>query len=282
MESEEDVEKRGAMENRIVKISHMWDDSDVEWKTWLIPIFVGINVIIFLVTLFINNCPSHGGSRGCVASFLGRFSFEPLHYNPLLGPGPHALMKMGAINWSVIVEHHQRWRLITSIWLHSGLIHILFNMLTLLFIGIRLEQQFGFLRIGIIYLVAGIGGNITSCLFYPSHISVGPTSALLGLIGAMYSELITNWTLYTNKGMAVCTISLMFVINLLLTVVPHPHNGGPLGGFAVGILLGFMLLPRPHIGWFTRRFPSDLGSKTKFKPYQYVLGITSLVLLVIG
>ncbi|KNA17090.1 hypothetical protein SOVF_083290 [Spinacia oleracea] len=211
MESDDDVERRGAVVEDgggITKISHMWDDSDVEWKTWLIPIFVGINVVFFLVTLFINNCPSHNNGGG--------------------GGGG------------------------------------------------------GGVRIGIIYLIAGIGGNIASCLFYPTHISVGPSCALLGLIGAMFSELLTNWTLYVNKVAAVFTLSFMFVINLLLTLVPHPHNAGPIGGFAVGFLLGFILLPRPHIGWFTRRFPSSVSSKTKFKPYQYALGITSLALLIIG
>ncbi|KAL2920624.1 RHOMBOID-like protein 2, partial [Bienertia sinuspersici] len=284
--SDEDVERRrGLKDIGLAKLSQMWDDSDIEWKTWLIPIFVGINVVIFLITMFINNCPSHDkeylNGRSCVSRFLGRFSFEPLHFNPLFGPGPHALMKMGAINLPVIAHYHQVWRLITSIWLHTGIVHLLVNMLSLLFVGIRLEQQFGFLRVGIIYLIAGFGGNIVQCLFYSKHISVGASCALLGLIGAMFAELLTNWTLYTNKVAAICTLLFMFAINLIITIVPRPHNGGPIGGFVVGFLLGFIVLPRPHIGWFTRRLPSDISPRSKFTSYQYVLGITSLVLLII-
>jgi membrane associated rhomboid family serine protease len=55
-----------------------------------------------------------------------------------------SLGKMGALDWNKVVHQHQGWRLVSCIWLHAGLIHLLVNMLSLLFIGIRLEQQFGF------------------------------------------------------------------------------------------------------------------------------------------
>lgn len=51
---------------------------------------------------------------------------------------------MGGLNWEKVVHRHQGWRLISCIWLHAGLLHLLANMLSLVFIGIRLEQNFGF------------------------------------------------------------------------------------------------------------------------------------------
>ena len=51
---------------------------------------------------------------------------------------------MGALEVSKVVHGHQAWRLISCIWLHAGVFHILANMLSLVFIGIRLEQEFGF------------------------------------------------------------------------------------------------------------------------------------------
>lgn len=54
-------------------------------------------------------------------------------------------------------------------------------------------------RIGAIYLLSGFGGSILSSLFMRNSISVGASGALFGLLGAMLSELITNWTIYTNK-----------------------------------------------------------------------------------
>ena len=54
------------------------------------------------------------------------------------------LEKMGALEVNKVVHEHQAWRLLSCIWLHAGLFHVLANMLSLLFIGIRLEQEFGF------------------------------------------------------------------------------------------------------------------------------------------
>lgn len=54
-------------------------------------------------------------------------------------------------------------------------------------------------RVGVIYLLSGIGGSIMSSLFIQSNISVGASGALFGLLGAMLSELLTNWTIYANK-----------------------------------------------------------------------------------
>lgn len=51
---------------------------------------------------------------------------------------------MGALDVGKVVNEHQGWRLITCIWLHGGVFHLLANMLSLLVIGIRLEQEFGF------------------------------------------------------------------------------------------------------------------------------------------
>jgi membrane associated rhomboid family serine protease len=53
------------------------------------------------------------------------------------------LVKLGALDSSRVVHNHQGWRLITCIWLHAGVFHILANMLSLLFIGVKLEQEFG-------------------------------------------------------------------------------------------------------------------------------------------
>jgi membrane associated rhomboid family serine protease len=51
---------------------------------------------------------------------------------------------MGALETSKIAKDHEWYRLITCIWLHAGVVHILANMLSLLLIGIRLEKEFGF------------------------------------------------------------------------------------------------------------------------------------------
>lgn len=54
-------------------------------------------------------------------------------------------------------------------------------------------------RIGPLYVISGFGGSLLSALFIQTSISVGASGALFGLLGAMLSELITNWTIYANK-----------------------------------------------------------------------------------
>lgn len=54
------------------------------------------------------------------------------------------LEKMGALDVTKVVHQHEGWRLITCMWLHGGVFHLLANMLSLLVIGIRLEREFGY------------------------------------------------------------------------------------------------------------------------------------------
>ena len=55
------------------------------------------------------------------------------------------------------------------------------------------------MRVGIVYLVSAFGGSVLSALFNQNGVSVGASGALFGLLGAMLSELITNWTIYASK-----------------------------------------------------------------------------------
>ncbi|KAK6152457.1 hypothetical protein DH2020_015092 [Rehmannia glutinosa] len=215
-----------------------------KWFPWLIPSFVVVNIVMFIITMYVNNCPKN--SISCVAGFLGRFSFQPFKENPLLGPSSSALEKMGALDVGKVVDEHEGWRLITCMWLHGGVFHLLANMLSLIVIGIRLEQEFGFVRIGLLYLISGFGGSLLSALFIQSNISVGASGALFGLLGGMLSELITNWTIYANKVAALLTL----------------------------------------FGWVNQRYaPSgytSISANPKFKVYQCVLWGLSLILLIVG
>lgn len=56
------------------------------WFPWLVPTFVFANIVLFIVTMYVNDCPKNSFNGSCVGSFLGRFSFQPLKENPLFGP----------------------------------------------------------------------------------------------------------------------------------------------------------------------------------------------------
>ncbi|TYI52572.1 hypothetical protein E1A91_D12G257900v1 [Gossypium mustelinum] len=243
------------------------------WIPWLLPTIVLANIIIFVLMMYTNNCPKNNkGSKGkCVARYLGRFSFQPSKENPLFGPSSNTMDKWGALQF------------ITCLWLHGGLIHLFANVLSFVFIGIRHEQQFGYVRVGVIYLLSGFGGGILSSLFMQHTTTVGASGALFGLIGAMCSEFLTNWTIYTYKVTAVITFIAIIVLNLAVGVLPHIDNFANIGGFFTGFLLGFVLLFRPQSGWINPQHrPAGAAVIPKYKPYQYLFCVIAVLLLIVG
>ncbi|KAI5059240.1 hypothetical protein GOP47_0025559 [Adiantum capillus-veneris] len=248
----------------------------------LVPLLVVVNVVMFFITMYINNCPHNTVDDKCIAKFLRRLSFQPLSENPLLGPSTYTLQKLGALNVNKVVHEHQGWRLITCIWLHAGIIHLLVNMLSLLFIGIKLEQEFGFLRIGIVYLVSGLGGSLLSSLFLRNNISVGASGALFGLLGAMLAELLTNWSMYSNKCAALITLVLVVAVNLAIGILPYVDNFAHIGGFISGFLAGFVLLLKPQAGDMPYSNEDGFPFRRRHKLYQYILCVIALITLIAG
>ncbi|VFR03315.1 unnamed protein product [Cuscuta campestris] len=257
-----------------------------KWFPWLVPLIILANIALFAYAMYANNCPQN--SDKCFgASFLGPFAFQSLRENPLLGPSADTLRKLGALDvGKVVVEEHQVWRLMSCMWLHAGVFHVAANMVSLLFVGIRLEQEFGFVKIGLLYTLSGIGGSLASALFVRTAISVGASGALFGLLGAMLSELLTNWSIYENKVATLLTLIVIILINLGVGILPHVDNFAHLGGFVTGFLLGFILLIRPQFGYVSRKnappgyfLPSR---KAKHKIYQCILLILALILLILG
>lgn len=59
-----------------------------KWFPWLIPSFVIADTVLFIITMYVNDCPKN--SVSCIATFLGRLSFQPFKENPLLGPSSSA------------------------------------------------------------------------------------------------------------------------------------------------------------------------------------------------
>lgn len=255
-----------------------------KWFPWLIPTIVIANTVMFIITMYVNNCPKY--SFSCLAPSLGRFAFQRFKENPLLGPSATTLDKLGALVMDKIVHRHQGWRLISCIWLHGGVFHLLANMLGLLVIGIRMEREFGFVRIGLLYVIAGLGGSVMSGLFVRSNISVGASGAVFGLLGAMLSELIINWTIYSDKVASLLMLILIVAVNLGVGILPHVDNFAHIGGFTSGFFLGFVFLVRPQFGWVSQKYmpPGNVpdATRTKYKLYQCALWIISLVVLIVG
>ncbi|KAH7565053.1 hypothetical protein ACOSQ2_021169 [Xanthoceras sorbifolium] len=261
------------------------------WCSWLMPLIFLACAALFIYSMYVNDCPSHTNQpENCfLYPPFGRFSFQPMLENPLLGPSTQTLRDLGGLDRSLVVENGEKWRLFSCLWLHAGVIHLLANMMSLLLTGIRLEQEFGFLRIGVLYVFSGFGGSILSCLHQDETkptISVGASGALFGLLGSMLSELITNWTIYINKCVALTCLLFIIALNLALGFLPRVDNSAHIGGFLAGFFLGFIVLIRPQYGYVSRKYiPAGYDvkkKKTKFKLYQHVLWVVALLILIAG
>jgi len=92
-------------------------------------------------------------------------------------PGFTNLLLLNQLSWI------QPWRFLTSIFIHGGIIHLLFNLFALLLFGSILEKQISGKRFLIVFFISGILANLISINFYNS--SLGASGAIFGILGAL-------------------------------------------------------------------------------------------------
>jgi membrane associated rhomboid family serine protease len=154
----------------------------------------------------------------------------------LLDAGSRTLTEMLALNGPDVASG-EWWRLITSGFLHYGLIHLGFNMLILYQLGTMLEPALGRVRFTVLYLVALLGGAFGALLLDPDAYTAGASGAVYGLMGAAFLGMRRRGVDPMQSG-----IGGLLVINLLLTfVIPGISIGGHLGGLAAGAGAGAVL-----------------------------------------
>jgi membrane associated rhomboid family serine protease len=123
------------------------------------------------------------------------------------------------------------WRLVTAMFLHASVVHILFNMLALLWIGSPVEQYLGRARYLGLYFVSGIAGSAGALLQTPG-VTVGASGAIFGILGAM---LIIEWQVTGRlAGNAMTWILINLVISFSFSGISW---GGHVGGLIGGILI---------------------------------------------
>ncbi|KAM7253346.1 hypothetical protein ACFE04_025964 [Oxalis oulophora] len=243
--------------------------------TWVISVFALLHIVAFVATMVGNRC--WNDSQTTVASRRS-FGFQPISENPLLGPSASTLDQMGAVRKELLVENHQTWRLFTSPLLHAGAIHLIINLVSVILIGILLEQEFGPLRIGLIYVLSALVGSFTSALFVRNSPAVTSSGALFGLLGAMLSWVVQNWNVYNNKLLALAFPLIVSTINFLLGLLPYVDNFSNIGGFISGFLLGFVLFLTPDLQQVGEYEYVAKKSIFKLKLDRPVLRIVSLTL----
>jgi rhomboid protease GluP len=180
------------------------------------PILAAVNVIIFLVLAGMN------------LSFSD-FSIQSIYW-------------LGA-NYSPWVEAGQWWRFVSSMFLHFGIMHLLFNSVSLLYLGRILEPNIGSIPFTIIYFVTGIAGSFASFTFNKDVYSAGASGAIFGLFGVFLAVLLSNIIRKDIRDEWLKSIGAILVINLGMGLLLPVDNAAHLGGLISGVVIGFAIVP---------------------------------------
>jgi membrane associated rhomboid family serine protease len=148
------------------------------------------------------------------------------------------VFQRGALQGLAVDIGHDYWRLVTSGFLHAGILHIAFNMYILWILGNMLEPAIGTVRFLAIYFVSLLGGSFGALLLAdPQSATVGASGAVFGLMGAAFVELRARGIDPMQAG-----IGPLILFNLLLSfIVPGISIGGHLGGLFAGALAALAL-----------------------------------------
>lgn len=130
------------------------------------------------------------------------------------------------------------WQLITSIFIHASVFHLVGNMLFLLIFGLRGEEMFSLPEYLAIFVLGGLAGNLLSLAFGPYFISVGASGAIFALFGACI--------IYDRRSVRQSILGgLVFAFFLFFINTGESTNIlAHLGGLVFGLILGYLIAAR--------------------------------------
>jgi rhomboid protease GluP len=197
-------------------------DDIVDMLNYLVPkghhfatsIILDLNILIFLLMVF-----------------------SGVH---ILSPNGMELLQWGA-NRRFETTGGEWWRLLTSMFLHGGIMHLFLNITGLVIAAIFVEPLLGRKNYFILYILSGLCGSVASIWWYPNTISVGASGAIFGLYGAILGLLLTNAFPKGGKKGILLMIGIYVGINLLWGLTGGIDNAAHIGGLLSGALIGIIL-----------------------------------------
>ena len=173
-------------------------------------VLIAINVLLFI------------GATAGGSSFAG-------------GPGGSVAADLAL--YGPAVEAGDWWRLVTAGFMHAGVLHILFNMYVLYWLGTMLEPALGHARFLGLYFASLLCGSLGVLLLSPNSVTVGASGAVFGLMGAAF-------VLQRLRGVdpMASGIGPVILLNLAITfVIPGISIGGHLGGLIGGSATAYLM-----------------------------------------
>ena len=167
----------------------------------------------------------------------------------LTEPTALQLVHWGA-NYGPLTISGQWWRLLSACFLHIGFIHIAFNMYVLYQVGPFTERLFGPWRYLVVYLAAGIGGNLLGLYLHPNIVSAGASGAIFGVYGGLLAFLLRQrGIIRPEAARSVGQSALIFLgYNLVYGLASaHTDLTAHIGGLGVGFVFGYALATPNHL-----------------------------------
>jgi rhomboid protease GluP len=164
-----------------------------------------------------------------------------------VAPPPDVLIQWGA-NYGPMTTHGQWWRLVTSAFLHIGVMHLFVNMFVLFVIGRFTERLFGNAAFLALYMLGAVAASLTSLSIHPTIVSAGASGAVFALYGGLVGFLLvrrSTMSYATATSLALNAIGFV-AFNLFNGLTkPHidmaAHVGGLLAGVPIGAGLAYRL-----------------------------------------
>ena len=203
---------------------------------------------------------------GLMAACVGVFIYQTLTEYQDPKAGDLVVRTYGMIPSDIVSGRHL-WALLTSMFLHGGLFHLIGNMLYLWIFGDNVEDAFGHSWFFIVYLFTGIVGSLLQIVIMPgsSIPTIGASGAISGIMGAYF--------VLFPRARVLTLIPIFFFIRLIYLPAPIllgfwilfqvlngcgsvPGTGGGvayfahIGGFASGLILGLVVRNRVRRPWY--------------------------------
>jgi len=160
-----------------------------------------------------------------------------------VAPATGPLLKWGA-NWGPLSLGMQSWRMLSSNYVHAGIIHIGLNMWCLWNLGFLAERIFDPWTYVLTYTACGLSGSIASLWLHPMTVGVGASGAIFGLAGALIAALYLGHLPIPKEAIRGTLRSLVAFAGYNLffgAVAPFIDNSAHIGGLVCGLAIGSLL-----------------------------------------
>jgi membrane associated rhomboid family serine protease len=177
---------------------------------------------------------------------VGVFLFEISHRHWTESTMLH---RLGALEPYGVVMNHEYWRLFTALFLHAGLIHLLFNLFALYVLGPPLERVIGSVRFCACYLISGLGSSAGVVALWVARLTdttqlVGASGCIMGIVGAWAGFLLRNRHI-PRARQRLWNIGMIIAIQVAFDLsTPQVSMSAHLFGLATGFIAGLVMSPR--------------------------------------